>query len=267
MRLAADKRRRIAFTLPLVVVWLLAVWPFVLWLAHRSDPVLAVHLADGAASALRTTAWWSAIGFVALCLLHPPLPAWLRLVGHRAWRRMSTPEAPLRQALAALAQFESAARHLDVARLAFQRQLPQASANHAARAIALDPSPASAWHLLGLSLVDLGKLDDALHAFEQAEARDPGHAFGEALLQQGRLLFLRGDPAGLALLQEHERRHGGGARSHLWLAEALDRAGDRVAATAALRTAAAKPNHAASLEERLFRARARARLRFRGGDR
>lgn len=259
--------RRIGALAPLVAVWLLAVWPFVLWLVHRSDPVLAVRLADGALGAVQAVALWSAIGFAVLCLVHPPVPAWLGLVGHRTWRRLSTPEAPLRQALAALAQFESAARHLDVARLAFHRQLPQVSAGHAARSIELDPNQASAWHLLGLSLLDLGRLDEALRAFEQAEGRDPGHAFGEALLQQGRLRFLRGDPAGLALLQDHERRHGGGARSHVWLAEALERAGDRAAATAALRTAAAKPSHASGPEERLFRAKARARLRFRGGAR
>lgn len=256
---------RLAARLPLLAVWLLAAWPFLLWLVHRQDPVTAVELAIGAQIGLTWFGIGCGVALALTCLLYPPLPAWLLLAGQTLWRRLGTSEAPLRRALGELASFESAARHLDVARLLFERGMYEPSAMHARRSLELDRGVASAWHLFASCLMHLDRFEDAAQSFANAEQLDPGHAFGEALLRQGRCLHLLQRESALELLQQHERRHGGGARSHLWLAEALDRAGDRAAAAAALRIAAAKPPQRTIAEERLARARARVRLWTRGG--
>lgn len=263
--LAPTTRRRVGAALPLLLVWLLAAWPVVLYVVHRSDPVAAVLLAQFAARWLTRVAVGWALLLGLACLLYPPLPAWLRLAGHNVWRRLGTSEAPLRRALADLAHFESAQRQLEVARLSWQRGKAEAAAVHARRAIELDAQIASAWHLYGLALFAQNAFDGAAQSFAQAEQLDPGHAFGDALLLQGRCRFLLGEPSGLELLRQHERQHGGGARSHVWLANALARAGDQEAALAALRTAAQKPLHRTTAEDGLFRARARVRLWRRGG--
>lgn len=263
--LAPTTRRRLDGTLPLLVVWLLAAWPVVLYLVHHRDPVAAVQLAQFAARWLTRIVVGLALLLGAACLLYPPLPAWLRVVGQGTWRRLGTSDAPLRRALADLAQFESAQRQLEVARHSWQRGLAEATAVHARRAIDLDPQIASAWHLLGQALFAQNAIDGAAPSFAQADQLDPGHAFGDALLLHGRCRFLLGEPGGLELLRQHERQHGGGARSHVWLAEALTRAGEQAAAVAALRTAAQKPLQRTTAEDRLFRARARVRLWRCGG--
>lgn len=263
--LAPTTWRRLGGTLPLLVVWLLAAWPVVLYLVHCSDPVAAVQLAQFAARWLTRLTVGVGLSLAIACLLYPPLPAWLRFVGQGTWRRLGTGDAPLRRALADLAHFDSAQRQLEVARLSWQRGLAKAAAVHARRAIELDPQIASAWHLYGQALFAQHAFDGAAQSFAQAEQLDPGHAFGDALLLHGRCRFLLGEPVGLELLRQHERQHGGGARSHVWLAEALLRAGEREAAVAALRVAAQKPPQRTSAEEGLFRARARVRLWRRGG--
>ncbi len=263
--LAPTTRRRVGAALPLLCVWLLAAWPLVLYVVHRSDPVAAVLLAQFAARWLTRLAVASALLLGVACLLYPPLPAWLRFVGQGTWRRLGTGDAPLRRALADLAHFESAQRRLDVARLSWQRGQAEVAAVHARRAIELDPQIASAWHLYGLALFAQNAFDGAAQSFAQAEQLDPGHAFGDALLLHGRCRFLLGEPAGLDLLRQHERQHGGGARSHVWLADALLRAGEGTAAVAALQVAAQKPPQRTSAEEGLFRARARVRLWGRRG--
>lgn len=253
--------------LPLLLLWLLAAWPVVLWLVHRSDPVAAVHLAVRVQRIAWTTAVWLLAGSALVCLLFPPAPAWLRLVWHRQWRRLGTDPAPLRKAQADLQHFASGPRQLEVARLFWQRGQPEQALHHAQLAIELDDTIASAWHQLGLAEFARRQLPAAAAAFARAEALDPGHAFGEALLLLGRCRHLLGEGDALSLLQQHERRHGGNARSHLWLAEALRAAGDETAALAALRTAAAKPRQATTPEEQWFRALARVRLFGRGGSR
>ena len=263
--LAPTTRRRLGAALPLLVVWLLAAWPLVLYLVHTRDPVAAVELAQFAARWLTRLAVGAGLLLGLACLLYPPLPAWLRLVGHDTWRRLGTGEAPLRRALADLAHLETAQRRLEVARLAWHRGRAEDAAVHARRAIELDPQVASAWHLYGQALFAQNAIDGAAQSFAQAEQLDPGHAFGDALLLHGRCRFLLGEPSGLELLRQHERQHGGGARSHVWLAEALLRAGEREVAVAALRIAAQKPTRRTTAEEGLFRAQARVRLWRRGG--
>jgi hypothetical protein len=105
----------------------------------------------------------------------------------------------------------------------------------------------------------------AANAFLRAETLDPGHAFGDALLHHGRALHELGDARALEVLRAHQQRHGGGPRSHLWLADALLRAGERDAGLAALREAAAPPRTRLTAEENWFRALARVRLWGKGG--
>ena len=49
--------RSAAAHLPLAAVWLAAVWPFVLWLVHCSDPEHAVMVAQRAARTASAAAW------------------------------------------------------------------------------------------------------------------------------------------------------------------------------------------------------------------
>jgi tetratricopeptide (TPR) repeat protein len=257
---AASTSRRLLRALPLLAVWALAAWPVALWLVHRSDPETAVQLAQTAAAVLQHTGFWLLVFGGGACLLLPAARAGVRLVGHRTWRRLATDHAPLQRALANLDQFASPARHLDVARLAFQRGLTELASTHAVKAVEGDGGTASAWHLLGTIAFAQRQYPVAAAALARAEGLDPGHAFGDALLLGARARQLLGDPAALALLEEHARRHGGGPKSHLWLAEALQQAGQTAAATAALRTAAQRPTQAQNAEDGWYRAVASMRL-------
>lgn len=246
---------------PLAVGLLLAAWPFGLWAVHRADPVAAVRLARGAATALTTTAFYGALLACGLLLLWPPAPAWLRLVATRTWRNLTLDRAPLERARSELQHFESAARQLEVGRQLRQLRQLAAAVHHLARAIELDPSVAGAHHQFGLALFTAGGIELAGRAFANAERLDPGHAFGDALLHLGRCQFLAGHPeAAASTLCSHQQRHGGSPKSHLWLAEVLDRIGDRDGARAALRTAAARPGQRLDAEQNWCRARARVRL-------
>lgn len=251
--------------LPLAIVWLCALWPVALWLVSRSDPVLAVRIAQGTTRALVLAALWLlAIGAV-LGLFFPPAPAWVRRAGSRAWQSLTADSTPLLKAQSELQHLETAARHAEIGRLLrLRRQNAQAFA-HFARAAELDPGIASVWHQLGLVLFSQHEWLAAANAFLRAEALDAGHAFGDALLHHGRALHELGDNRALDVLRLHQQRHGGGPRSHLWLADALLRAGERDAALAALRTAAAPPQQRLTAEENWFRALARVRLWGKGG--
>lgn len=256
----------VARHLPLAGVWLLAAWPVLLWLLQGSDPELAVAVAHRTAAILWSTLWWTLGGGLVACLLLPPVPAWLRWQGGRIWRGLSTDQAPLRRALAELRHFATGPRHAEVGRLARLRDQHALAKEHLARAVELEPEAPSNWYQLGLVQFADGQWAAAAESFRQAEERDPGHAFGDALLRRGRALHELGDAAALPLLVHHQRQHGGGPRSHLWLAEAHQCFGDRTAAIAALRTAAAPPTTKLSAEENWCRARARVRLWGKGGS-
>jgi len=253
---------------PLILVWLLAVWPVLLWGLHRHDPELAVRTAQVAAQIL----WQGGIGalvlLLAVCLVYPPAPAWLRLAGSRTLRTLTSDRAPMRRALAELRHFESASRHLEVGRLAAQRGEENLAAQHLARSIELDPTIPGARHQQGLLHFQAGAWQDAAAEFRAARELDPGHAFGDTLLYEGRCAFRLGDLGNaVLLLRTHERQHGGSRRSHVWLAEALQASGDRAAATAALRYAASAPGkQRLTAEENWFRARARTALWGRRGE-
>jgi tetratricopeptide (TPR) repeat protein len=261
----ARRLRTVLSSVPLALVWLVAAWPFVLWLVHWSDPERAVGIAQRTA-AIAELAGWTVLGATVLaCLVFPPAPAWLRRTWVRTWTNLSTDLTPLRRARAELQHFETASRHAEIGRLLRLRRQHDEAAAHLQRAVELDDGIATAWHQLGLVLFAQAEWERAAVAFRRAERLDPGHAFGDALLHLGRALHELRDPQALATLREHQHRHGGGARSQLWLADALLRAGDRAGARAALQAAAATPRQRLSAEDNWFRALARVRLWRRGG--
>lgn len=251
--------RRCARWLPLAAVLMAAAWPLLLWLVHRADPVAAVRLAHAAGAALGTAALALAAAALLLGVAFPPAPAWLRLVGSRTWRALTTDPRPLQRALAELQHFETAQRHYDAGRLLRQRGHHEQSLAHLRRAVELDDGLAGAFHQLGLACAATRRWPEAAAAFDAAERLDPGHAFGDALLWLGRAQHELGDPAALPTLLAHRQQHGGGPRSQLWLADALERAGDAAGAAEALRAAAAPPPRRLSPEDNWCRALARTR--------
>lgn len=259
------RHRRWLTLLPLALVWCAAAVPVALWLVHRADPELAVRVS------LLASAWLLRVLLVAVALLllalalFPPAAAGLRLGFARARRLLTSDRAPLARALTELQHFESAARHLEVGRLALQLDETERAAAHLHRSLELDGDIAATHHQFALVLLRAGHLEAAEQHFLAAERLDPGHAFGDALLHAGRAAFRRGrhdDAAGR--LRAHQERHGGGRRSHLWLGDALAAVGERDAARAAWRTAAAPVTTALTAEENWCRALARVRL-WRGG--
>lgn len=246
--------------LPLTIVWLLAAWPLVLWLVHRSDPTAAVELAHGVTAWLWDATWVLFAVTLATCLLFPPAPAFLRRAWHRTWTQLTLDRAPLLRALSELRHFASAARHTEIARMQRLRGDAASALEHLQLAIALDRTVAGTWHQLGLVLFPLHEWQRAAEAFQAAEQLDPGHAFGDALLHLGRCQHQLGDQTALTTLRTHQQRHGGGPRSHVWLADAWLRTGDHRAGIAALREAAAPRKQRLTAEENWFAAVARVRL-------
>ncbi|MFN6195042.1 MAG: rhomboid family intramembrane serine protease, partial [Planctomycetota bacterium] len=209
--------------LPLTLVWAAALWPVLLWLVHARDPVAGVRLAPGAAAA-RAAVWpWALGSTLATAALFPPAPAFVWRALHRARQALLLDQQALLLRLDDLRQFETAARHLEVGRMLRQARKHEQAIPHLGRAVELDQTMAGGWHQLGLALFALHQWPAAARCCERAEALDPGHAFGDALLVLGRCLFMVKDGRALATLEEHARRHGGGPRSWLWLAEARAR--------------------------------------------
>jgi len=245
---------------PLLLVWLCAAFPVVLWLVHAADPELAVRIAHGTGRALTTCAWVLGGTIAVALLLFPPAAAWLRRAGSRTWLALTMDHGPLNRAISELRHFETGARHAEIGRLLRLRRQTEAAWQHLSRAVEMDPGVASAWHQLGLVAFAQHEWQLAANAFDRAEALEPGHAFGDAALHLGRCLYELGDARALDVLRAHQQRHGGGPRSHLWLADALQRAGDTAGAIAALHEAAAPPRTRLTAEENWFRALARVRL-------
>lgn len=252
--------------LPLVLCWLAALFPVALWLLDRRDPELAVEVAwTTRLWALRAASGAAAVGLLAL-LFYPPFPAWLRRTFERTRTRWSLDRTPLLRALSELQHLETAQRHLEVARLAWQRDELALVGPHVQRAVELDPGSAPALHLFGLFLLRVGEPRGASAAFAAAERSAPGHAFGDALLHAARAAFLAGDDhRALLLFAQHEREHGGAPRAHYWHGEALLLAGRRDEARAAFAAAAVQPRRKLTAEENWFRALARVKVARLGG--
>jgi len=251
--------------LPLMLCWLLAIWPITLWLLAQGDPELAVRLAQHATTALIGCGLVLGLATLVALVAFPPFVAWLRLIVHRIRLSFGSDRGPLLKALGELQHFESAARHLEVGRLALGRSELQLAATHLGRAVELDPDVAGANYQFGLLLFRIGQVPMARAAFERAERLDPGHAFGNAVLEAGRCALVLGDEAAaVQLLEQHERAHGGNRKSHYWLGKARAANGDPDGARKAMQLAAEAPRQQLSAEDNWFRALARVWL-WRGG--
>lgn len=252
---------------PLAIAWFAAAWPLILWLLNQKDPELAVRTSLTAQRLAMQAALGAGVVLALLCLLYPPTLAGIRLLWSRTMLSVTSDRTPLSRALAELEHFASAARHLEVGRLALVRNQLALAEPHLVRAIELDGSIANAHHQLGLLRFRRQQWHEAAISFLTAMQLDPDHAFGDSLLHAGRCAFLLGDTASAArLLRDHERRHGGSKKSHFWLAEALKATGEATAALVAMRYAAEPSKQRLTAEENWFRAKARVRLWGRGGS-
>ncbi|MFN3240881.1 MAG: tetratricopeptide repeat protein [Planctomycetota bacterium] len=249
-----------AAVLPIALVTALGLLPFVLYLLHRADPVLAVEATNALSSwTVRALLAGGACALLAL-LLYPPAPAWIRRFVDRQRRSWAVDRAPLLRARKELEHCETAQKHFEVARLAWIRTELPLVGPHAHRAVELDPSMPQAQHLLGQFLLEAGRPQQAAAAFAEAERLDPGHSFGEALLLEARARYVAGDrEQALARFEQHQAQHGGGHRSNYWRAEALLAAGRREDAARAFAEAAKDPGQRLPTEENWFRALARVR--------
>lgn len=244
----------------LALVWLVVAIPPGLWLASQQDPEAVVATVRTTTSIVVAVLLWGLLGAALAALLLPPVPAWFHLKLDALRRSLGSDRGPLLRALGELQHFASAQRHLEVGRLARSRGEHALALQHLIAALELDPRAAATHHQLGLTLFALGHLPHAAHCFANAEALEPGHAFGDALLYAARCADLRDQhAAALAGFEQHEQRHGGGYKSRYWHALALDGAGQTPAATSLLQAIAARPERRLSPEENWFRALARLR--------
>jgi len=259
-------RTRLPALLPLAAVWVCALLPVVFYVAHLTDPSLAVGIALAVQYTLLLTLVVvlsaTLIGFV----FYPPLPAAMRRAIDRTRTAWSTDPAPLIRAQSELQHFETAQKHYEVAKLAWLRANYRLVGSHARRATELDAKVPHAQHLLGQFLLRMKSLPEARRAFETAEQLDKGHAFGAALLHAAHLQHLTGNTdKALASFEQHEREHGSSPRSNFWRGEALFAAGKHDEAAQAFVAAAADPKMRLTSEENWFRALARVRCwRIRG---
>jgi tetratricopeptide (TPR) repeat protein len=250
-----------------LLLWLSALAFPALWLVHRGSPAAAVRAVEQAQRALG----WAAIGAGTLAglglLLFPPFLPWLRLTVARLKERLSTDPGPLLEAQARLRNLETVPDHLLVGRALLQRGEPAPAVAHLARAVELDPDHLPCRFWLGRALAAVGDVPRAVEQLAAVVARDERHAFGEALLELGRLLVRgRDDARALAVLERCEQLFGPSPRALFYKARAQAGLSRHDAARASLRRAAQRPDkdrHAAP-HDALYRARARVAL-LRGG--
>lgn len=256
---AAPSRAR-SERLALVCVWVIVAIPPSLWFGSQRSPEAVVTTVHTATSILGAVLLWGLLGAALAAIFIPPVPAWFRLQFDALRRSLGSDRGPLLRALGELQHFASAQRHFEVGRLARTRGEHALALEHLLAALQLDPRAAATHHQLGLTLFALGHLPHAAHCFANAEALEPGHAFGDALLYTARCAdLLDQHGAALAGFERHEQRHGGGYKSRYWHASALDGAGRTPAATQLLQAIAARPERRLSPEENWFRALARVR--------
>ncbi|MBL8724238.1 MAG: tetratricopeptide repeat protein [Planctomycetes bacterium] len=228
--------------LPFALLLLVGLCPVLLYLWHQQDPESAVRLAHGIHRLLQQTLLATGLVLLGLLLLFPPARAGLRLCFAHLHRQFTTDRGPLLQALGELRHFASPQRHFEVGRLALAAGDLPLAAQHLDAAAAQTPDVAAVHYQYGRLLLRLGQPAAARGAFATAERLDPGHAFGDALLQHGRALWLLGqESAATAVFLSHRQRHGGSAQSLYWLGQALRRTGDAAAAHDAFAAAATAP--------------------------
>jgi len=253
-----------------LVLWIAALFPLVLYGVHRFSPVSAVQIALVAEGAVRATLWFGTLAALVATVLYPPFLPSLRIGLRRLKGRLATDQGPMRHAQERLAHLETAPDHVIVGRALMQQgNLPQAVA-HLRRAVELDPEHAGSHYHLALALARHGDPAGAAQQFTETVARDPGHAFGQAMLELG-VTYERGgaDDHAIEVLQRYHEQFGESRRSNYHLARAFARSGKSAEARTLLQRVAATADvgHQLSLDDQLLRARARVALvldRFRG---
>ncbi|GAB4143447.1 MAG: hypothetical protein Fur0037_11060 [Planctomycetota bacterium] len=243
-------------------LWIAAAFPLVLLAVHEISPVAAVSIASEAARwSLRLCLGVTAVFAAGLALL-PTVRAGVAFAFSMWLDSVRRNPAPLRKAQMELRHAETAARHFEVGRLAALQGDLRLAATHLSRALEIDPEIDSALFLLGKTAFQAKDFSSAGRILGEVVAKDPNHAFGEALLLLGRCRYVLGDVECAAeLLQRHDREQGGNSKSKFWLAQALFAAGRAAAAEEALRAAATPlQGRRETPEERFYRARARVRL-------
>ncbi len=250
-----------------IALWLGAAAPLALLVLGAIDPSAAVRTTADVTRGLGWAVWGlGAAGFVGLAFYPPFLPA-LRLRLGRAWRRLGTSDAPVREAYARLRQFETGNDLLLVGRHLRERgNVPQA-VDFLTRAVAKDPTHVGARYQLALAHRAIGNFQAAADGLQDVLARDPGHGFGQPLLDLAEILQAARMPAEAAeLLARFRRLHGDRRAVLLQHARVLAACGQREAGLEALRQAAAPPaaSERLSADDALARGRARVALWFGG---
>jgi tetratricopeptide (TPR) repeat protein len=246
--------------LAVIAVWLLALWPALLFAVHLGSPVTAVDLT-------RTANDWSVRGSLAagilavvLTVLWPPFLPGLRLRWVRVRERLRQDPAQLQSVLSGLQHLETAAARLDAGRLLLAAGRPAEARMQLERAVALAPELTTARFLLGRAQ---RRTDPAAAAMTLASVvqEEPDHAFGTAMLELAEALAAAGGTEqAVAILVRHEREHTGTRCSYLLRARLWRRLGNMPACGKDLAAAAAPPppGQRLSLQESYCRAQARA---------
>lgn len=249
--------------LAMLLLWVVALWPLALWVVHALAPPAAV----GAARSVGL--WGGRVGLgalgagAALALAWPPFLPRLRLWFVHLRERLRQDPARLHETLTQLQHLETAAGRLEAGRLLLAAGRRTEARDQLLRAVQLAPDLVGARFLLGRTLRLLRHHGPAAQVLADVVAAEPDHAFGEARMELGIALLHAGRLADAAqVLEQHRADHGPTRRNGWWRGVLHRRLGDRAAAHAALREAAAPPPPGTRLSPRdaWYRARARAAL-------
>lgn len=246
-----------------IALWLTAIAPLAMLALGALDPVAAVRTGATLAWGLGWTIWGFGVLALFAVVLYPPFVPALRLRARAIWRRLGTSDAPVREAYARLAQFESVNDLFLVGRHLRERgNLPQA-VDFLGRAVARDPTHIGARYQLALAHRGLGDLQQAVDGLQDVLARDPQHAFGQPLLDLAEILTrAKMHAEAAAVLTRYRQAHGDARKALLMHARALAGCRELDASRAALNQAAAPTAAGERLdgEDALARGRARVAL-------
>ena len=205
------------------------------------------------------------VTFIVAALVWPPFLPSLRLSWRRLKGRLSVDRGPMLEALADLEHFETAPKHLAVARTAHTLGDVRRALPHAVKAVELDPQLLSARYTLGVLLREIGQTPEAVRQLGFVIERDHDRTFPGALIERARaLLSLRADGEALVMLERHRQNYGPQRTCSLLRGRALRGLGREDEAKAAFTEAAAPPPEGVNLsaEDALTRAQAKvARVR------
>jgi hypothetical protein len=248
-------------TLASIAVWLLALWPALLFAVHLGSPVAAVDLTRTAGAWSVRAAMAAGILVLVLTVLWPPFLPGLRLRWVRIRERLRQDPAQLQSVLSGLQHLETAAARLDAGRLMLAAGRPAEARVQLERAVALAPELITARFLLGRAQRSNGDPAAAAVTLASVVQEEPEHAFGTAMLELAEALAAAGgNEQAVAILVRHEREHTATRCSYLLRARLWRRLGNKEACGKDLAAAAAPtpPGQRLSLQESYCRAQARA---------